>query len=115
MTPDGTPDHQLHQFLEGGVAGGRLLTAARARLRPEDIGIRPAGNRRGAGLHQSDLAWYVRRHPASALAGLVLTTAIVGLGDMAGMDPRLAKLAAIAASFVLTWVLRVRVVFRCTA
>ena len=51
----------------------------------------------------------------SALAGLVLTTAIVGLGDMAGMDPRLAKLAAIAASFVLTWVLRVRVVFRCTA
>jgi MmyB-like transcription regulator ligand binding domain len=29
MTPDGTPDHQLHQF----------LTAARARLRPEDIGI----------------------------------------------------------------------------
>jgi len=23
------------------------------------------------GLHQSDLAWYVRRHPASALAGLV--------------------------------------------
>jgi hypothetical protein len=46
MTPDGTPDHQVHQF----------LTAARARLRPEDIGIRPAGNRRGAGLHQSDLA-----------------------------------------------------------
>ena len=46
MTPDGTPDHQLHQF----------LTAARARLRPEDIGIRPAKNRRGAGLHQSDLA-----------------------------------------------------------
>jgi len=46
MTPDGTPDHQLHQF----------LTAARARLRPEDLGIRPAGNRRGAGLHQSDLA-----------------------------------------------------------
>ena len=46
MTPDGTPDHQLHHF----------LTAARARLRPEDIGIRPAGNRRGAGLHQSDLA-----------------------------------------------------------
>jgi transcriptional regulator with XRE-family HTH domain len=46
MTPDGTPDHQLHQF----------LTAARARLRPEDIGIRPPANRRGAGLHQSDLA-----------------------------------------------------------
>jgi len=46
MTPDETPDHQLHQF----------LTAARARLRPEDIGIRPAKNRRGGGLHQSDLA-----------------------------------------------------------
>jgi hypothetical protein len=46
MTPEGTPDHQLHKF----------LTAARARLRPEDIGIRPAGNRRGGGLHQSDLA-----------------------------------------------------------
>jgi MmyB-like transcription regulator ligand binding domain/Helix-turn-helix domain len=46
MTPDGTSDHQLHRF----------LAAARARLRPEDIGIRPAANRRGGGLHQSDLA-----------------------------------------------------------
>jgi MmyB-like transcription regulator ligand binding domain/Helix-turn-helix domain len=46
MTPEGTPDHQLHQF----------LTAARARLQPEDIGIRPAANRRSGGLHQSDLA-----------------------------------------------------------
>jgi hypothetical protein len=36
MTPDGTPDHQLHQF----------LTAARARLCPEDIGIRPAATQR---------------------------------------------------------------------
>lgn len=51
----------------------------------------------------------------SALAGLALTTAIVWLGDSAGIDPRLAKLAAIAASFVLTWVLRVRVVFRSPA
>jgi putative flippase GtrA len=51
----------------------------------------------------------------SALAGLALTTAIVGFGDVAGIDPRLAKLAAIAASFLLTWLLRVRVVFRCTA
>jgi putative flippase GtrA len=51
----------------------------------------------------------------SALAGLALTTAIVWLGDRAGMDPRLAKLAAIAASFALTWVLRVRVVFRSPA
>jgi putative flippase GtrA len=51
----------------------------------------------------------------SALAGLALTTAVVGLGDLAGIDPRVAKLAAIAASFALTWLLRVRVVFRCTA
>jgi putative flippase GtrA len=51
----------------------------------------------------------------SALAGLALTTAIVGLGNEAGIDPRLAKLVAIAASFALTWLLRVRVVFRCTA
>ncbi|MXO59878.1 GtrA family protein [Altererythrobacter salegens] len=50
----------------------------------------------------------------SALAGLALTTAIVGLGDTAGIDPRLAKLAAIGASFVLTWWLRSRVVFRCS-
>jgi hypothetical protein len=39
---------------------------------------------------------------------------IVGAGDFAGFDPRLAKLAAIAASFTLTWLLRVRVVFRCS-
>ena len=51
----------------------------------------------------------------SALAGLALTTAIVWLGDGAGMDPRFAKLGAIVASFVLTWVLRVRVVFRSPA
>ena len=48
----------------------------------------------------------------SALAGLALTTAIVGAGDMAGIDPRLAKIIAIGASFVLTWQLRSRVIFR---
>ena len=48
----------------------------------------------------------------SALAGLALTTAIVGSGSALGLDPRLAKLAAIAASFTLTWLLRERVVFR---
>jgi len=48
----------------------------------------------------------------SALMGLTLTTAIVGAGDMAGADPRIAKLVAIAASFTLTWVLRSRIVFR---
>ena len=51
----------------------------------------------------------------SALAGLALTTAIVGAGTGLGLDPRLAKLAAIAASFTLTWLLRERVVFRPTA
>jgi putative flippase GtrA len=48
----------------------------------------------------------------SALAGLALTTAIVGIGTGLGLDPRLAKLAAIGASFTLTWLLRERVVFR---
>lgn len=48
----------------------------------------------------------------SALAGLALTAAIVGGGDMAGLDPRLAKLVAVAASFALTWLLRSKVVFR---
>lgn len=48
----------------------------------------------------------------SALLGLALTTAIVGLGDIAGIDPRLAKGGAIAASFTLTWMLRSRIVFR---
>ena len=49
---------------------------------------------------------------ASALVGLALTFAIVWSGDVAGMDPRLAKLIAVAVSFVATWLLRSRVVFR---
>jgi len=65
---------------------------------------------RGAGRNRQKALFVV-----SALAGLVLTTAIVWLGDGMGIDPRLAKLAAIAASFLLTWVLRVRVVFRAPA
>ena len=48
----------------------------------------------------------------SALFGLALTTAIVGAGDGLGLDPRLAKLAAIAASFTATWLLREKVIFR---
>lgn len=51
----------------------------------------------------------------SALIGLGLTTAIVGLGGSAGLDPRLAKLIAIVASFVLTWLMREKVVFRAGA
>ncbi|WP_041686066.1 GtrA family protein [Erythrobacter litoralis] len=48
----------------------------------------------------------------SALAGLALTTAIVGVGEWVGIDPRLAKLVAVGASFSLTWLLRSKVVFR---
>lgn len=48
----------------------------------------------------------------SALAGLALTTLIVTLADRAGFDPRLAKLAAIVASFALTYILRAQIVFR---
>lgn len=48
---------------------------------------------------------------ASALVGLALTAGIVGLGSAVGIDPRLAKLAAVAVSFVATWLLRARVVF----
>ncbi|WAT17074.1 GtrA family protein [Aurantiacibacter sp. MUD11] len=48
----------------------------------------------------------------SALAGLALTTGIVWAGDASGFDPRLAKLVAIAVSFMATWLLRSRVVFR---
>ncbi len=49
----------------------------------------------------------------SAVAGLAVTTAIVGIGDALRLDPRLAKLAAIAISFQLTYVLRRRFVFAC--
>ena len=48
----------------------------------------------------------------SALAGLALTTAIVGAAELSGIDPRLAKLVAIGASFLLTWLLRSRIVFQ---
>lgn len=48
----------------------------------------------------------------SALIGLALTIAIVGAGDLAGIDPRIAKLLAIAVSFGVTWLLRSRFVFR---
>jgi putative flippase GtrA len=46
------------------------------------------------------------------MIGLGLTTAIVGLADLGGIDPRLAKLAAIGVSFTVTWMLRNKVVFR---
>lgn len=57
-------------------------------------------------------AWQKALFVLSALIGLGLTTAIVGLGDAAGFDPRLAKLAAIVVSFTATWLLRAQIVFR---
>jgi hypothetical protein len=48
----------------------------------------------------------------SALIGLAVTTAIVGLGYRAGGDPRLAKGVAIVISFALTWLIRSQIVFR---
>ena len=51
----------------------------------------------------------------SALVGLTVTTAIVGGGSALGLDPRLAKLAAIAVSFQTTYLLRRHIVFRTAA
>lgn len=48
----------------------------------------------------------------SALVGLGLTAIIVGAGARAGLDPRLAKLAAVGISFIATYMLRSLVIFR---
>ena len=48
----------------------------------------------------------------SALIGLVLTMAVVGIGEFLGIDPRIAKVFAIILSFTLTYLLRNVVVFR---
>ncbi|WP_241127280.1 GtrA family protein [Novosphingobium terrae] len=48
---------------------------------------------------------------ASALLGLAVTVLIVGAGSRAGLDPRLAKGIAVAASFAATYSLRNRLVF----
>ncbi len=47
----------------------------------------------------------------SALAGLAVTVAIVGIGTRYGLDPRLSKVIAIVVSFQATYVLRKKVVF----
>lgn len=49
---------------------------------------------------------------ASALIGLVLTIAVVGAGTALGLDARIAKVGAIATSFLLTYLLRNVVIFR---
>lgn len=48
----------------------------------------------------------------SALIGLGMTTIIVAAGVWAGFDPRAAKLVAIGVSFMATWLLRSRIVFK---
>jgi putative flippase GtrA len=63
----------------------------------------------------ADRGWARRQQQAlflgSALIGLALTMAIVGIGHHLGIDPRLAKLAAIAISFQVTYLLRRSLVF----
>jgi putative flippase GtrA len=48
----------------------------------------------------------------TALIGLAVTTAIVGLAASTGLDPRLAKLAAVIVSFQLTYIARRATLFR---
>lgn len=48
----------------------------------------------------------------SALIGLVLTMAVVGIGEFIDVDPRIAKVFAIILSFTLTYLLRNAVIFR---
>ena len=47
----------------------------------------------------------------SALVGLAITTLIVAAAGLVHIDPRIAKLVAVAVSFTVTWVLRNRIVF----
>jgi putative flippase GtrA len=47
----------------------------------------------------------------SALVGLAITTAIVGVGSRYGLDPRIAKGIAIVVSFQTIYVIRKKVVF----
>jgi putative flippase GtrA len=48
----------------------------------------------------------------SALLGLGVTTGIVALGGVIDVDPRIAKLVAIAVSFQMTFMLRNLLIFR---
>jgi putative flippase GtrA len=48
---------------------------------------------------------------ASAIAGLSITMGIVGMGDWFGIDPRMAKLVAVAVSFNATYLMRRKIVF----
>ncbi|CAN5401400.1 hypothetical protein BH10PSE12_BH10PSE12_14330 [soil metagenome] len=61
---------------------------------------------KGANRHRQKILFL-----ASALVGLIITAAVVALCGMAGLDPRLAKLAAIVIAFQATYFLRNAVVF----
>ena len=63
---------------------------------------------RGTGGRQRQKFLFV----GSALAGLAITTAIVGGGSLFGLDARIAKLVAIVISFQATYLLRRHIVFR---
>lgn len=47
----------------------------------------------------------------SAFVGLSLTVLVVALGELAGLDPRIAKLPAIAVSFLANYLLRKHIIF----
>jgi len=65
--------------------------------------------------HVAERGWARRQQQAlfltSALIGLAITMAIVGLGARLQIDPRLAKLVAIGVSFQTTYLLRRKLVF----
>lgn len=63
---------------------------------------------RAKGLRVTQKAQFV----ISALVGLAITTGVVAGGSYFGLDPRLAKLAAVGLSFLTVWHLRNRYVFR---
>ena len=67
------------------------------------------GNRvaaEGSGRNRQQMLFIV-----SALAGLAVTTAIVGIGQCIGLPPLASKLAAILIGFHVTYFLRKKVVF----
>lgn len=87
------------------AAGYALGIAAHWLASSRTVFIKGVANRR------TDRARQKALFVGSALVGLALTTAVVAAGTALGSDPRAAKLAAIAVSFVATWLLRSRVVF----
>ena len=48
----------------------------------------------------------------TAVVGLALTTGIVGAADWLALDTVIAKLVAVGTSFIVTYLLRARIVFR---